>query len=211
MKRSTRCALALFGAIALSTTTSAQTLSGIGPGGGDPVKTFHEISATAPVFEVFGGPFYFDRGGGPWIKNLVAPSNGWQPGQIYIIHETFTFLPPPTGLPPVKITDWHERIDFGPDGLIWDIWVGQPMFMVDNETPSGLMTMINDARTEVWFFFDPINVGPNGVTFSIWKEFQFIGDVPMTLPVSIIEYPTPTPGAAALFALAGVTLGRRRR
>lgn len=204
-------AIALLGAALLSANAAAQTFPGIGPGGGQVVKTTHEMLPTAPIFNIFGGPFYFDRRGGPWIKNLIAPPNGWQPGATYIIHETFTFLPPPAGLPNYKITDWHERISQGADGLIWDIWIGDPMFMVNGETPSGLTTMFNDSFTDVWFFFDPINVGPNGATFTIWKEFRFIGDIPMFDPIQIIEFPTPTPGAIALFAMAGLVATRRRR
>lgn len=214
MDRRMFATVAAVGALSLcSSVASAQSFPVLGHGGtGDPFMTFHDATPGTNTFVIDGGPFTFDYDGGvPWLKTLNAPSNGWQPGQIYTIHERFTFLPDPTGLPSRPITDWHERIDLGLDGKIWDIWTGDPMVSVNGDPASGLMTMFSDDRTEVWFFFDPVTVGPNGATFEIWKEFQFVGMTPMTMPVRIFEYPTPAPGALALAGMAGIAAARRRR
>lgn len=210
MNRRTSLVAAALG-VAVSGGAALGQIIPLGHGNGPAFETFHPSIPGTNIYEVIGGPFWFEPNAGPWIKNLIAPPQGWQPGQIYTLHETFTFFPPPDGTPGQPITDWHERIDFGFDGQIWDIWVGDPMFMVGSAPPPGLMTMVNDPRTELWFFFDPIEPGPNGVTFSIWKEFRYVGTFPMFDPVRIIQYPTPAPGAVALLALGGMVASRRRR
>lgn len=197
--------------ISLATGSAAFAQIGLGYGGGVELETFHDPQPGSNAYHI-DGQFEFVPGAGGWMKNLFAPPSGWLPGQIYTIHETITFFPPSDGTVGQPLSDWHEHIELGSDGNIWDIWVdGGSMFSVDGTTPAGLMTMLNDSKTDIWFLFDPIDIGPNGIRLDIWKEFQFVGMTPMFDPVRIYEYPTPAPGAAALLGIAGLCSARRRR
>ena len=201
------CALAC---ACIATNGSAQIV-GLGFGPGIAFESVHAPNpATGEYFIENDGPFFFNPGAGAWQKTLLAPAGGWMPGTVYTIHEAITILPDPTGQSN-PLTDWHERIELGSDGIIWDIWVGEPMVTVGTVPVPGLMTMFNPERTEVWFFFDPIDIEGNGIVLHIWKQFQFVGMQPMFDPVIITEYPTPAPASAALLALAGAVSARRRR
>ena len=200
--------LSLVIACAAATTAGAQV--GLGFGGGISFESQHEIVPGTNEYRI-DGDFAFDPDQGGWMKELIAPPGGWIPDMVYAVHETITFFPDPTGGAGFPLSDWHEHIELGSDGLIWDIWELDPMFMVNGMPAPGLMTMFNDERTDIWFLFDPIDIGPNGVTLEIWKEFRYVGSMPMDGPVRIYEYPTPTPGAAAVLGIAGLFSARRRR
>lgn len=196
--------------ISLTTGSVAFAQIGLGYGGGISFETFHNIQPGSNAFHI-DGQFEFVPGAGGWMKNLNAPAGGWVPDQVYAVHETITFFPPSDGTPGQPLSDWHEHIELGSDGNIWDIWQENPMFMANGTTPSGLMTMFNMEKTDVWFLFDPIDFGPAGIRLDIWKEFRYVGTMPMHNPVRIYEYPTPAPGAAALLGIAGLCTARRRR
>lgn len=185
---------------------------GLGPNpGGDPFTTTHIFDPNFNEYRIFGGPFSFDVSGGPWVKILNAPQGGFLPGQTYGVHETFTFFPPKDGGPNVPLTDWHERLTF--IDTPWDVWVNLTAseFLVNGMPAPGNMPMLSADQTEIWWFFDPVVPGPNGVTFTIWKQFQYLGPTVRFEPITIVEYPTPAPGGAALLALAGLAAARRRR
>lgn len=213
--RFVRDAAGLVALVAISTSASAGSTFGLGPNPDrDPSFTsMHDVTPGTNQYMVDPDvDFYFDNAGGPWRKEFNAPPNGFTPGQIYTIHETFTFVPPPDGSL-TTITDWHELIEPGPDGNIWDIWRGGTISIdpTGQQPVPGLDVQIGATGTDIWFFFDPIEVPSSGITFHVWKDFEFQGDVPMELPMVVTQYPTPTPGAASLLAIAGVAATRRRR
>ena len=197
--------------VVVSTASTAFAQTGLGYGGGVAFESFHDAVPGTNEYRI-DGQFSFDPIQGGWLKTLNAPAGGWIPSQVYAVHETITLLPDPTGVPTQPLTDWHEHIELGSDGNIWDIWVdGSSMFSIDGSPAPGLMTMLNDAKTDIWFLFDAIEIGPAGIMLDIWKEFQFVGMEPMNTPVRIYEFPTPAPGATALLGLAGLYSTRRRR
>jgi len=215
MKRTTSITIGAL-LVALGTTGALATPIGLGFGEGVELKTEHNITPGSNLYEI-NGPldgFYFDPGAGAWQKQLLAPSSGFLPGAVYTVHESVTFFPDPLGLD-FTIEDWHETIELGLDGQIWDIWVAdtmEPTIMDEAGAPlPGLEYGISADGTELWFDFDPVEVGPNGFTFEIWKEFRFVGDVPSFDPVVITQYPTPTPGSLAVLGLGGLVAARRRR
>jgi hypothetical protein len=204
-------------AASVSTVTAGSPV-GFGFGDGVSYTSEHSEIDGENRYEI-GGPdqgFFFDPNAGAWEKHLLPPINGFIPGQIYCVQEWFTFYPPPTGFPNLKLADWHETIELGSDGLPWDIWTlefGPPIISTDAGGPpiSGLEFMLSEDRTELWFDFDPINIGPNGLTLHIEKYFQYTGSTVGFMPVIITQYPTPTPSGLALLAIGAITLGRRRR
>ncbi len=197
--------------IASAAASTACAQIGLGYGGGVAFESFHDAVPGTNEYRI-DGQFAFDPGAGGWLKNLFAPPGGWLPGGVYVVHETITLFPDPTGVPTQPLSDWHEHIELGSDGNIWDIWVdGGSMFNINGTPAPGLMTMLNPSKTDIWFLFDPIDIGPAGITLDIWKEFQFVGMQPMFDPVRIYEFPTPAPGAAALLGIAGLCSARRRR
>lgn len=199
--------------VGLCAPSALATMSvGLGPNpGGDPFTTTHDFDPASNEYRIDGGPFSFDPNGGPWVKILNAPQGGFIPGLTYGVHETFTFVPPKDGSANIPLTDWHERLTF--DDTPWDVWVNLTAseFLVDGLPAPGNMPMLSPDETEIWWFFDPIVPGPNGITITIWKEFQYFGPTVRFDPVTIVEYPTPAPGGVALLALAGVAAARRRR
>jgi hypothetical protein len=201
--------------LAISSTASAAGTFGLGPNPDDDPAfvSSHDVEPGSNSYFVEPDfDFHFDNDAGGWHKYFNAPVDGFQPGKIYTIHETFTFVPPPDGSL-TTITDWHEIIEPGPDGNIWDIWMGGTISIdpMGQEPVPGLDVQIGPTGTDIWFFFDPIEVPSTGVTFHVWKDFEFQGDVPMDFPMVVTQYPTPTPGAAGLLAIAGVAATRRRR
>jgi hypothetical protein len=75
------------------------------------------------------------------------------------------------------------------------------------------MIMDND----IWFTFDPIMpaMDPNSmVVLHIWKTFQVNPNLPPTIPIGIVEWPTiPEPTSLVLAGLGGLAFaaGWRRR
>lgn len=202
---------------ATSATLAAPVSLGFGPG--ISYTSTHSSVGGLNLFEI-GGPadgFSFDPAAGGWEKILLPPSSGFQPGQIYTVREWFTFFPSPTGLPDNPLQDWHEIISFAPDGQIWDVWTdvnGPPVISFDpdsREPIPGLQYMISIDGTSLWFDFDSIFIGPNGVTLHIEKEFRYTGNSVSFNPVTIYQYPTPAPGSLAILALAGLCTTSRRR
>ncbi|MEX0875818.1 MAG: hypothetical protein WD114_00015 [Phycisphaerales bacterium] len=202
-----------------SSSVLAGVFTPLGFGEGISYTSQHSITPGTNIFEIGGpdGGFYFDPDAGGWEKQLLAPPDGFQPFQVYTVREWFTFVPPPSGFPSFALEDWHETIELGLDGQVWDIWVldsGAPNISFDRDSGEpipGLEFMISLDATELWFDFDPIDIGPNGVTLHIDKEFRFIGNTPSFDPVVITQYPTPTPGSLAVLGLAGLIGSKRRR
>lgn len=202
--------------------TAAITQAGnfaLGYGGGVSFTSTHTESVPGSgIYDIgVNDTFYFEPGAGGWEKVLLPPSQGFIPGQIYCINEWFTFCPPPTGGPSQPLEDWHEIISFGPDGNPWDVWVtdlGDPVISFDpdsREPVPGLQFMISTDGTGLWFDFDPIDIGPGGVTLHISKYFRYTGSTVSFDPVTITQYPTPTPNSIALFGIAGIITWRRKR
>jgi hypothetical protein len=202
--------------------TAAITQAGtfaLGYGGGISFTSTHTESVPGSgIFDIgVDDTFYFEPGAGGWEKVLLPPSQGFIPGQIYCVNEWFTFCPPPTGGPSQPLEDWHEIISVGPDGNPWDIWVtdlGDPVISFDpdsREPVPGLQFMISTDGTGLWFDFDPIDIGPGGVTLHITKYFRYTGSTVSFNPVTITQYPTPTPSSIALFGIAGIITCRRKR
>lgn len=191
----------------------------LGFGDGVEVVTEHTVSADGTTFEISspGGGFFFDPGAGAWEKILLPPSNGFVPDQVYTIREWVSFFPPPTGVAPMPLADWHEEIALGVDDQIWDVWVrdSDPVISLDPDSMDplpGLTSMISADGLDLWFDFDPLDVPAGGLMLHITKEFRFIGSTVSFDPVVITQYPTPAPGAAVLLGAAGVGwAGRRRR
>lgn len=205
-------------AVSLSTTITLAAPVGLGFGDGISFVSDHNEIDGQNRYEINGPDdgFFFDPNAGAWEKHLLAPANGFQPGGIYCVSEWFTFFPPPAGGPNYKIADWHEDISFGPDGRIWDVWtleLGPPIITFDPGGPPipGLEFMISDDGTSLWFDFDPINVGPDGVTLHIEKYFMYTGETVGFDPVIITQYPTPAPGSLAILGLAGLMVCKRHR
>jgi len=207
--------------VALSCTaaiTQAGTFA-LGYGGGISFTSTHTESVPGSgIFDIgVDDTFYFEPGAGGWEKVLLPPSQGFIPGQIYCVNEWFTFCPPPTGGPSQPLEDWHEIISVGPDGNPWDIWVtdlGDPVISFDPDTREpvpGLQFMISTDGTELWFDFDPIDIGPDGITLHITKYFRYTGSTVSFNPVTITQYPTPTPSSIALLGIAGIITCRRKR
>lgn len=205
-------------AIGLCTASTIADPVGLGFGDGVSLITQHDPITGENIYEINGPDdgFYFDPNAGAWEKHLLPPSGGFVPGAIYCISEWFTFFPPPAGFPNLKIADWHEEISPGPDGSIWDIWtleMGPPIITFDPGGPPipGLEFMISADGAGLWFDFDPINVGPNGVTLHIEKYFMYTGATVGFDPVIITQYPTPAPGSLAILGIAGLIVCKRRR
>lgn len=217
MRGSTKAIVCGIAVSCAATLTQASTIA-LGFGGGVSYSSTHTMTPGLNIYDI-GGPdegFYFDPNAGGWEKQLLAPSNGFIPGEIYCINEWFTFCQPPAGGPPgFPLEDWHEEISFGPDGGIWDVWVtdlGDPTISFDSgEIVPGLQFMISADGTGLWFDFDPIDVGPEGVTLHISKYFRYTGPTVSFDPVIITQYPTPTPGTLALMGFAGLLMSRRTR
>jgi hypothetical protein len=190
------------------------------------------VPGTTDLFEwnLHDVPFYFDPNGGPIVKWLFPPPGGWNPGLPYTIHEEFKYVlpPPPTNDPVFKLRDWHERIisDFplpDPAGR-WvdvpapgiDVWRMNAAGEMTQGPASGLQTMI--MGNDIWFTFDPIMpaMDPNSmVALHIWKTFQVNPNLPPTIPIGIVEWPTiPEPTSLVLAGLGGLAFAtgwRRRR
>jgi hypothetical protein len=204
------------------TCTAAITQAGtfaLGFGGGISYSSTHtETIPGSGVFDIgVDDTFYFEPGAGGWEKTLLPPSQGFIPGQIYCVNEWFTFCEPPTGEPGRPLEDWHEEIALGSDGLPWDIWVtdfGPPIISFDPDLRDpipGLEFMISADGTNLWFDFDPIFPGPDGITLHIQKYFRYTGPTVSFAPVVITQYPTPAPSSLALLGIAGLVTCRRRR
>lgn len=209
--------IAAFAITAFTTPSLAQSLS-LGFGDGIEYTSTHMFNDASNSYQIMSpdGGFSFDPDAGAWEKILLAPSNGFIPDEIYCVEEWVTFNPDPTGLPSPALEDWHETIFPGPDGQIWDIWnteLGDPTISIDPGGPPlpGLQWMINMEGTELWFDFDPIDIGPDGVTLHIQKYFRYTGATIGFDPVTIVQYPTPTPSSLALLGLAGIVATKRRR
>jgi hypothetical protein len=206
-------------ACAFSTGAALAAPAGLGFGDGVSLVTIHSEVDGENLYEINGPDdgFYFDPSAGAWEKQLLAPINGFQPGQIYTVREWFTFFPPPAGTPNFPLEDWHEEISLGATGQVWDVWTTENFDPIISFDPGfidpvpGLEFMISADGTGLWFDFDPINIGPNGVTLHIEKEFRFTGSTVSFDPVIITQYPTPTPGTLALLGIAGIGASRRRR
>lgn len=204
----------------VAATTATAALAGIpalGFGEGIAYTSEHTFNFDTNRYEINGptSGFYFEPDAGAWEKQLFAPPNGFIPGEIYCVSEWFTFLPDPTGAG-TPLADWHETILPGNDGLVWDIWTdifGPPIISTDPGGPPlpGLEYMISGDGTSLWFDFDPIDIGPDGLTLHIEKYFRYTGATIGFEPVTIIQHPTPAPGALALLGLAGMAAAKRRR
>lgn len=189
----------------------------LGFGGGPPVfETTHD-TIDGESWQIDGPTFWFDPDGGPWIKTLLPPSTGWQPGVTYQIHEWFTIVPDPTTGVSLPVEDWHEEFLPGADGQIWDIWTDawEPTIsfdpMMGGDPVPGLEWSISADGASIWFDFDPIIAPAGGVTLHIWKDFQYTGQPGSLEPLRLLQYPTPAPGALAVLGFGGLIALRRRR
>jgi len=144
-------------------------------------------------------PVVLDPAGPTWRKHLTGPNGG-------------PFFHPALG-PPLPVTevlvvagnlpwtDWHEDV-VHPD---W-AWVN-PSILVNGLPPTNLTTVLSGGSLA--FYFDP--VAPGSIV-TITKELIYNG-LPGTGfygTLSVIEYPTPEPAAAAMLGTAGLLLVRRR-
>lgn len=200
-----------------ATLTQASTIA-LGYGGGISYTSTHAMTPGLNIYEIDGPSegFYFDPDAGGWEKQLLAPDIGFIPGEIYCISEWFTFCQPTAGGPlSPPLEDWHEIISFGLDGNIWDVWttvMGEPNIAFDSGEPvPGLQYMISTDGTGLWFDFDPIDIGPEGLTLHINKYFRYTGSTVSFDPVTITQHPTPAPGTLALLGLAGLLTTQRKR
>lgn len=195
------------------------------------------------------GPFIGDSGIGGNPQNMVQitgtgtvtpnPSDVWNkdivwnytagsisPGDKLCINEEITLFSPLTSTTPVS--DWHERLVGGSVPLGWSLQgagisfkVGASPFPFDNVN----IGLSPDGR-EIWFDFDPLNIGPPGnlapITLVISKCIEYLGTSvitssggPSQLEVRIMQQPSVPEPAGMLLLVSGVWLlagvGLRRR
>lgn len=163
-----------------------------------------------------------------WNKDIVWNYTGGSisPGDKLCINEEITLFSSPTST--TRVSDWHERLVGGSVPLGWSLQGAGISFKVGaspfpfNNVNVGLSP---DGR-EIWFDFDPLNLGPPGnlapITLVISKCIEYRGTSvitsgggPSQLEVRIMQQPSvPEPAGMLLFVsgvwlLAGVGLRRR--
>ena len=174
-------------------------------------------------------PFFYDPFSPPLTKVLFPPvdatgqQTGWDPNQVYSLHEEFEFVPPPGSTNPgPALTDWHEEFWTDPGAFPPAEWIFGTIST--DWPPQGVPPLpvpgleVENHGHAIWFFFDPIPPGfPGGppTILHIWKEFVVNPNHDPFQPIQIHEWPTvPEPTTFALAGL-GVALlgfgGRRRR
>jgi hypothetical protein len=155
-----------------------------------------------------------------WDKDIVwnYSSSSISPGDKLCINEEIQLFSSPTST--VQVTDWHERLVGGSVPLGWTLQGAGISFKV-GASPFPFQNVnigLSADRREIWFYFDPLNVGPPGnlapITLVISKYIEYLGTSVITsggtsaqLEVRITEQPsiTPEPNAASLL-IAGLSL-----
>lgn len=172
-------------------------------------------SNPVPIVVVTEGP--------AWMKEFVInrDGQGWAtdgPRSMVSVMEFITFVPDPTGLPPVLPRDWHEDIDptVG-DGHLFK-WAGGVIEILGLVPPIAVPGMVSADGKSIWFDFPPL---PPGTTIKITKQLMYAGTGPITpgptgennYRIKVNERPSvPEPGTLVLagLAMAGAALFARR-
>jgi hypothetical protein len=203
---------------------------GMGPG----VVVMEPPSATNPNGEI---PIYIDPNpANTWLKRIVIgpqslPVPVLTDGAIIPIWEKIRIIPPPSGVPPLPFTDWHEQIvDIVAPPNSQFIWGGGHLVIHDPNDPGTVppppplvdvqgMTDPSDPRG-IWFGPWPGILPPQtGLPIWIHKELIYRGptlEIPTAGPgieIYIREWPTtPEPTTLVLAGLGCVVaVGLRRR
>jgi len=210
--RYTTCHLVALGCamlISLTSTLSAGTLYGVGPGA--PTGPFVADASTnnAILIGSLDNPvsITIDPTGPAWGKDFTfnRDGQGWFPGQTVQVHEVIQFVPSTSSAQPA---DWHETIDptSGDGGnFVW----GTGTLTVLSGTGSFSSSLSTDGRS-IWFYFPTLPI-PSEI--SITKTLVWTGGVITPSPngennyhIHVDERPSPEPSTLALAFLGIATL-----
>jgi MYXO-CTERM domain-containing protein len=154
-------------------------------------------------------PVQLDPNGSPWTKTLVGDMNIGggvvyaNPGDTFSVQELLMVAPTQSW------TDWHEDL-LSPE---WD-WLGPTTLLANGLPAPGLSfsttpaTLVSGGTID--FTFNPL---PPGTQVTIQKTLHYAGLSGQMYASKVIvsENPTPEPATAALLALGGLAVVRRRR
>ena len=179
-----------------------------GVGGDPPVGPFIGNVDTGVNVDNNGEPIpiWLDPDGGPWLKQIEVHSpNGFGPGQRVSVWERIHIVPPPTGLPLLPITDWHEEVH-APN---WTWAGGHLKIHNSNTTWTGKLGGPQGMNTNIWFEFPPHMPLPTApIDLWIHKYLQYNGPQTSTTValIEVWEYPTTVPEPASwMLAVLGAS------